>query len=401
MTVNWIGNTLGGYQIESEIGRGGMARVYRAYQPQLARWVALKVLNVGGVSDREFLTRFRREAKAIASLRHPNILTVYDYGEEQGIAYIVMEYVSGGTLKDRLTEQPVEWPDAATLIIPLGHALAHAHAQGIVHRDIKPANILLARADWPLLGDFGLVKLLGHQQDITRPGLSTGTPAYFSPEQVAGETVDHRTDIYSLSIVLYKLLTGHVPFEADTPAEMMFRRLREPPASPRQFNPHISPRLDTVILRALARDPAARHPSMEALVTDLAQLSGEGVVTPSHSTTSIVRDHVTVTGPRLVVTGTGAALFLPQKEEVLIGRADPHATQPPDVDLGPHGGSMAGVSRHHARLLRHPDGWALEDLGSTNGTFVNSVQVSPGQPLRVRSGDFIQCSRLTMVFYEE
>lgn len=245
--MGWIGHTLGGYQIIEEIGRGGMARVYRAYQPQLERWVALKLLTIKGTSGREFLSRFRREAKAVAALRHPNILTIYDYGEEKGIAYIVMEYVDGGTLKARLTEGPMEWPDVATLVIPIGHALAYAHSQGIVHRDVKPGNVLLARTDWPLLADFGLVKLLGGQQGITRPGTSIGTPAYLSPEQAAGEEVDHRSDVYGLGIVLYELLTGHVPFEADSPFETMLLRLREPPAPPRHLNPRITPQLEAVI----------------------------------------------------------------------------------------------------------------------------------------------------------
>ena len=407
--MNWIGRTLGVYRIESEIGQGAMAHVYRAYQPQLERWVALKVMKTGGMDDQEFLDRFRREAKAIAALRHPNILTIYDYGEEKGIAYIVMEYVAGGALKAHLTEGPMEWPDVATLVIPIGRALTYAHSLGIVHRDVKPANVLLARPDWPLLADFGLVKLQDRQRGITRPGASIGTPAYFSPEQAAGGDVDHRSDVYGLGIVLYELLTGHIPFEADSPFEIMLRRLREPPLPPRRLNPRITPQLETVILRALERDPAARYPTMEALVDDLSRLPGAtGRVTLSPlrftalvGTTARLGDLSTVTGPRLVVTGTRAALPLPQQEEVLIGRADPHVTPPPDVDLEPHGGDMAGVSRHHARLLHRPEGWLLEDLHSTNGTFLNDVPVLPEQSVRVRSGDVIRYGQLTLVFYGE
>lgn len=407
--MSWIGHMLGGYQIAEEIGRGGMARVYRAYQPQLERWLALKVLEVEKAGDREFLARFRREAKAIAALRHPNILTIYDYGEEKGIAYIVMEYVAGGTLKARLTEGPMEWPDVAALVIPVGHALTYAHSQDIVHRDVKPANILLARPDWPLLADFGLVKLLGRQRGITRPGTSIGTPAYLSPEQAAGEDVDHRGDVYGLGIVLYELLTGHIPFEADSPFEMMLRRLHEPPVSPRRLNPRITPQLEAIILRALARDPAARHPTMGALVDDLSRLPGATDQTVPSPTTLTDRSRITkqldghfvMTGPRLVVMGTGAILPLHRQEAALIGRADPHVTPPPDVDLEPHGGDLAGVSRYHARLLHCPEGWLLEDLQSTNGTFLNDVPVLPGQPVRVRSSDVIRCGQLTLVFYEE
>jgi len=406
---DWSGHTIGGYQIADEIGHGGVSVVYKAYQHQLERWVAIKILQTAQASSKEFLARFRREAKAIAALRHPNILTIYDYGEERGIAYIVMEYVAGGTLKACLTGQPMDWPDVATLIIPLGRALAYAHSQGIVHRDVKPANILLAQTDWPLLADFGLVKLMGRERGITRPGASIGTPAYFSPEQAAGGDVDHRSDIYGLGIVLYELLTGHVPFESDSPFEMMLRRLREPPIPPRHINPCITPQLEAVMLRALARDPEARHPTMEALVSELSRLPGATgrVVKPASRLTepladsTCLNDSPTLTGPYLVVAATGAKLYLPQQEEVLIGRTDPYVTPPPDVDLELHGGGKAGISRRHARLLYGPEGWLLEDLHSTNGTFLNNTVVLPGQQLPVSSGDVIHCGQLTLVFHEE
>ena len=405
--ANWSGKTIGGYEIGEEIGQGGMAVVYRAFQPQLERWVAVKILQVTGAGDQEFLDRFRREARAVAALRHPNILTIYDYGEEGGIAYIVMEYVPGNTLKARLTGQPMEWPDVATLLLPVGRALAYAHSQGIVHRDVKPANVLMARPDWPLLADFGLVKLVGHQRGITRPGMSIGTPAYVSPEQAAGEDVDHRSDIYSLGIMLYELLTGRFPFEADSPVQMMIKRLQEAPIPPSRFNQRVTRQMETVILRALDRDLAARHPTMEALVDDLSRLPGAtgraslAPATTQPSATARLGALMPNTGPRLVVTGTGATLPLPQKGEILIGRADPNVTPSPEVDLGPHGGGQAGVSRRHARLLYCSEGWLLEDLHSTNGTFLNSVPVQPGEPAHVQTGDIIRCSQLTMIFYEE
>ncbi|MEA3340525.1 MAG: FHA domain-containing serine/threonine-protein kinase [Chloroflexota bacterium] len=404
---NWIGQTIGGYQIAEEIGRGGVATVYRAYQHQLERWVAIKIMQATEASGQSFLARFRREAKAIAALRHPNILTIYDYGEEGGTAYFVMEYVAGGTLKDHLTAQLMEWPDAATLILPVGRALAYAHSEGIVHRDVKPANILLARPDWPLLADFGLVKLLDRQRGITQPGVSIGTPSYFSPEQAAGDEVDHRTDIYGLAIVLYELLTGRLPFEADSPIEMMLRRLREAPLSPRQLNSRITPQLEGMIMRALSRNPEARYPTMEALLHDLSRLpgaTGRAVMPPSYATppptaTTRLDAPGLAIGPRLVVMGTGAMISLPHKDEVTIGRGDPHVT-PPDVDLGPYGGGQAGVSRCHARMLRRSEGFLLDDLNSTNGTFINSVPVTPGQPVRVRGGDVILCGQFSLVFYE-
>jgi serine/threonine protein kinase len=406
---SWIGRTIGGYEITEEIGRGGMAIVCRAYQPQLERWVAVKIMHAEA-GNPEFLARFRREAKAIAALRHPNVLTVYDYGEEKGLAYIVMEYVSGGSLKMHLTKQPMDWPDAATLIIPVGKALAYAHSQGIIHRDVKPANILLARPDWPLLADFGLVKLLDRQRGITQPGTSLGTPTYFSPEQAAGDEVDHRSDIYGLALVLYRMLTGKLPFDTTSPVDAMLSRLRDDPVPARKANPEISRKLNNVIMHALAREPKRRYSSMEEMVDALAQLpgaTGRTIATPlpedvaASSTTARLPDVIVEAGPRLVVTGTGAVLVIPTLDEVVIGRADPHATLTPDIDLGEHGGSLAGVSRTHARLVCCPEGWLLEDLNSTNGTFVNQTRLSPGQQVRIHDGDAIRCGQLHLVFHKE
>lgn len=407
--IDWTGKTIGGYQITDEIGKGGMAVVCRAYQPQLERWVAIKIMQTG-LDEQEFLARFRREAKAIAALRHPNVLTVYDYGEEGGIAYIVMEYVPGGSLKANLTTAPMDWPDAATLVIPVGRALAYAHSQGVVHRDVKPANILLARPEWPLLADFGLIKLLDRGRGITRPGTSLGTPAYFSPEQAIGGEVDHRSDIYGLALVLYRLVTGRLPFEVESPIDAMLSRLHDEPVPPRQICSQISSRLERVIMRALARDPDDRYPDMEALVVDLSRLPGATGRAAMQSqprvpggTTARLDDAGAGkrAGPHLIVTGTGARISLPQMDEIFIGRVDPHTTLAPDVDLGEHGGGMAGVSRSHARLLRYPEGWLLEDLNSTNGTFVNQAQLTPGQAVRVRDGDLVRCGQLLLTFHEE
>jgi serine/threonine-protein kinase len=204
-----IDRTLGGYNLTEELGMGGMATVYKAYQPRLERSVAMKVLDPAFITDdSDVLARFRREAKAIAALRHPNILTVYDYGEEEGLAYIVMEYVEGGTLKDRLEGEPFEPQRAVGLSIGVGRALAFGHDQGIIHRDVKPANILLPREDWPLLADFGLVKLQQARRALTQAGMILGTPDYTSPEQALGEAADHRADIYALGVVLYEMITG-------------------------------------------------------------------------------------------------------------------------------------------------------------------------------------------------
>lgn len=404
------GQTLAGYQLHEEIGRGGAAIVYRAFQPQLERWVAVKVLDIESAGGKQFLSRFRREARAIAALRHPNILNIYDYGEDQGRAYIVMEYVQGGSLTQRLG-QPLPCVEALELLIPVADALAYSHTQGIVHRDIKPGNILLVRPDWPLLADFGLVKVLGSHQKLTQPGSILGTALYLSPEQVAGEEVNVQTDVYSLGVVLYELLTGKLPFQAATPPESMMLRLYEPPLPPRRLNPEIPAALETVLLRALERDLTARYPTMESLVNDLRRVleRSKRVSEPAAPqmprtvqmiTTRLGAAPTSVRGPQLFIATSGIALSIPYLDEVLIGRKDPLMPHPPELDLEPYGGGSAGVSRQHARFLHRPDGWFLEDLQSTNGTYVNEVRLLPQRPVRVRSGDLIRFAQLTLVFEE-
>jgi serine/threonine protein kinase len=221
MTTNLVGTSLGAYRLAQEIGSGGLATVYKAYQPNLERWVAVKVLDY---QDRESLLRFQREAQAIAQLRHRNIIIVYDYGQEQEWPYIAMEYIEGGTLEDRLFGQPLDWIKAVDLLLPITDALGYAHTQGIIHRDVKPSNILLPQEDWPLLADFGLVKLINSGDDdddveeITGPGTAMGTPSYLSPEQARGMPLDYRADIYSLGVLLYEMVTGRLPFTYENPS---------------------------------------------------------------------------------------------------------------------------------------------------------------------------------------
>jgi len=270
--ADWVGRKIGGYVIDSIIGRGGMATVFRAHQPQLDRWVAIKILQVKDADNELFLSSFRREAKAIAALRHPNILTVYDYGEEEGTAYIVMEYIAGGTMEDVAGEAPISWSEAADLVIPVGHALTYAHSQGIVHCDVKPSNILLARPDWPLLADFGLLRL--RDQELGKPGMMSGTPTYASPEQIMGQQVGRRSDVYSLALVLYQLLTGQLPFEDVSLGSPMLQRLLEYPTPPSTYRPEIDSRLEEILLKALSRETEKRFQSMEALVTALSGRAG-------------------------------------------------------------------------------------------------------------------------------
>jgi tRNA A-37 threonylcarbamoyl transferase component Bud32 len=255
------GKTLGSYRVLEPLGRGGMAEVYKGYHPMLDRYVAIKVLLSHLVNDASFVERFQREAAAVARLRHANIVQVHDFGIYEGITYMVMEFIQGLTLKERLTTLRVNGQrpsvtEVLALTQELASALDHAHANGLVHRDVKPANILLretpAGSYEAILTDFGIAKILEGVQ-FTESGLSMGTPDYMSPEQAAGETVTPQTDVYALGIVVFEMLTGQLPFRADTPAAMLLKHINTDPPSPRAIDPSVPAALDTVLFRALAK----------------------------------------------------------------------------------------------------------------------------------------------------
>ncbi len=255
-----IGDTLGHYRIIEKIGEGGMATVYKSYQSGLERYVAVKVLPPLHAEQPGFSERFQREAKAIANLHHPNILPVYDYGQEEGYSFIVMRYIEGArTLKEAM-QIPLSLVQVADLIGQVAAALDHAHQQGVIHRDVKPSNVLMD-GDWALLTDFGLARMAEVSMKLTGTGVGIGTPAYMSPEQGQGSPVDHRTDIYSLGIILFEMLTRQIPHNAETPFAIVIKRLTEPLPLPRAINPKIPEPVERVILKALAKAPEDRYQS--------------------------------------------------------------------------------------------------------------------------------------------
>jgi len=441
--MDLVGKELGQYRITEKIGQGRLATVYRAYEEGLDRWVALKVIDPKHASEPAFLARFKRGARTVAQLRHPHILSVYEFGERAGAVYLSMDYVDGGALESHLTGQPMEWSAAAALILPVSRALAYAHSQGVTHQNIKPTNILLARGDWPLLGDFQIARIADVRRSLSADEDSIISPDYASPELAQAVEVDVRSDIYSLGVVLYQVVTGRRPFSGDTALEVLMQHVNATPESPCALNPSLPAMGEAIILRAMAKNPGSRYQSMEEMVnalqvalTQTAAGSIDATYTPMiarSGTCSRCGASVNTLGrycpkcgatlragmrapttplPSLeraeaepqrgqgahFVLASGSIILLPPKAELTIGRADKRNQIYPDIDLAPHGTPGEGVSRLHARMYQRGGVWVVEDAGSTNGTFLNGRRITTGEEALLREGDRLRCGQLMLTF---
>ncbi len=276
-----VGRVIGNYKILAEIGAGGMATVYQAEDTRLGRLLAFKVLEVDKLPPGQLakaLKRFEREARALASLSHPHIVKVLDFGEFEGQPYLVMEYLPGGSLRQKLASGPLPWQEAIHLILPAARALSYAHKRGLVHRDVKPSNILLTEEGEPMLSDFGVVKMLLDSEEtveLTATGTGVGTPEYMAPEQLFNRGVDARADIYALGVVFYESITGRKPYTASTPQEVIWKQASESIPRPRQFAPGLPDSVERVLLKALSKKPEERYQTMEEFITTLEALASE------------------------------------------------------------------------------------------------------------------------------
>jgi serine/threonine protein kinase len=275
-----VGEVIAGrYELEKLVGSGGMSNVFRAHDRLLERTVALKILHEQYTRDEDYVERFRREARAVAQLAHPNIVTVIDRGEQDSRQYIVFEYIDGENLKELASRGPLDPHDAIRLALQVARALAFAHERGLVHRDVKPQNVLLNDDGQAKVTDFGIARSLD-VHGVTQTGTVLGTSDYIAPEQARGQKVDPKTDIYSLGAVLYELLTGEVPYAGDNFVTVAMRHVNEPPPSVLDRRPDCPLRLDLAIQRAMAKDPDERYASMDEFCTELEaclnELDGRG-----------------------------------------------------------------------------------------------------------------------------
>jgi serine/threonine protein kinase len=272
MVENFVGKQIGPYQIDSFIGRGGMALVYKAFHPGMNRFVAIKLLPYDLHNDQMYADLFKKEAQLITELQHPHILPVYGYGETEAYVYILMQLIERGTLFELMRGVSLTLGRIYDIISQVGSALAYAHSRGIVHRDVKPQNILIDERGSCWLTDFGISKILAVSSGLTSKGI-IGTPDYMSPEQAIGKRVDARSDIYSFGVVLYEMVAGRLPFRAETPIATIIQHVHAEPPLPRTFDQKIPMSVEQVILKALAKDPADRFHE----VTDMIHVLGDSL----------------------------------------------------------------------------------------------------------------------------
>lgn len=333
--------TIGRYEIKQELGRGGMATVYRAYDPSFGREVAIKVLPHAFLHDATFRARFGREARTIAALEHQAIVPVYDFGEQDGQPYLVMRYMPGGSLSERIEQGSISPAETVRLIGQLAPALDDAHEHGVIHRDLKPGNILFDEKGNAYLSDFGIAKVAQESAALTGGGEVIGTPAYMSPEQGRGQVVDRRSDLYSLGVIIFQMLSGRLPYRADTPVGMIYAHVHEPIPDILEANPVLPAVCSTLVGRAMAKDPADRYQTARQLADELGKVLSAPADSPDLAP---LQTEPLMTPPTYTPTAAATGYAdVPHVEKVPFTRAQMPARQGMPV-WARIGGAVVGVA---------------------------------------------------------
>jgi serine/threonine protein kinase len=378
-----IGETVGSYQIEELLGRGGMAAVYKAYHPALDRYVAIKVIDAALGQEPDFIERFRREARAIARLDNIHIVPVYDFSEHNGQPYIVLKFIDGQTLRDRMKAATLSKHEILKIVSAVGDGLQYAHNHGVLHRDTKPSNVLVGRDSKVYLTDFGLARLAEGASSLTGD-MIIGTPQYISPEQAMNaENLDEGTDIYSFGVMIYEMVIGCLPFDGDTTFSIIEDHIYKPPPLPTSIKPDLPAEVEQVILKTLSKERSDRY----AKVTDLIKAFKKAWL-PNIDQSEISSTTMEALGIASLVAENGKS-FPVAEETVVLGRNSSTRNIQNDIDLSDLDTKKI-VSRRHAMIQRKNNEFILHDLESRNGTFVNGERLLPIQSHTLISGDVIQ-----------
>jgi hypothetical protein len=379
-----VGTEVGDYRVTGRIGEGGMGAVFLAEERDTGRQVALKVLLEELAGNDEFRRRFERESRYASSLNHPNIVRLHEFGESDGLAYMVMEYVPGRDLTAELAQGPLSPERTLQILEQVASALDAVHATGLYHRDVKPANVLIAVDEETgelrcRLTDFGLSKQPSQDSSaLTSAGFFVGTCQYVAPEQILAQDLDHRVDVYSLGCLLYECLAGETPFRRPREEQVLHAHIQDPPPSLTAVRPDLPPAIDGVIAKALAKKPEERHASCGELVEAARVAIGSPGI--GHPAGHVDRLRLKITA------GNARGAEIQVEDEFVIGRQGSEEGQL---------GQDAEISRRHARVARVGGDFVIEDLGSTNGTFVNGRRITDREILS--AGDRIQVGATTLV----
>ena len=379
------GETVGPYKIQEQLGQGGMATVYKAYHPALDRYVAIKVMDAALSKEQDFIERFKREARVIAKLDNTHIVPVYDFDEHNGQPYIVLKFIDGQTLKDRMRSSQLSKPEIMKIVSAVGDGLEYAHKRGVLHRDTKPSNVLISSEDKIYLTDFGLARLVESASSLTGD-MIIGTPHYISPEQAMNaDKLDEGTDIYSFGVMIYEMVVGCLPFDGDTTFTVIEDHIFKAPPLPTSIKPDIPEEVERVIMMALAK----KRDERQAKVADLVNAFKKAWLPSSH----VEQDDISSTTMESVGIATLLAengkSFALASDMVVLGRNSATKNIQNDIDLSDLDTKKI-ISRRHAMVQRKNNEFVLNDLDSRNGTFINGQRLSSTQPHTLASGDVIE-----------